>query len=234
MASDSTANLALPYLAAAQAQKHVTHNEALRRLDAFVQMVLESVTTPAPPGAPAEGARWFVPAGASGAFAGREGQVAAYEAGAFDFLPLAPGFLAFVKDEGRLALFDGVAWMSPLAASAHRAAIEARVLEEDVALAGAFVESTIAIPDRAIVLGVTTRTLAAVTGAASYDCGIAGEASKFGGSLGAAAGSTNAGVIGPTAFYAPTPVRLTANGGAFTGGIVRLAIHLLACPVAGA
>jgi hypothetical protein len=34
-------------------------------------------------------------------------------------------------------------------------------------------------------------------------------------------------VIGPQAFYAPTPVRLTANGGAFTGGAVRVAIHYL-------
>ncbi|MFG1360672.1 DUF2793 domain-containing protein [Xanthobacter pseudotagetidis] len=234
MATDCTANLALPYLAAAQAQKHVTHNESLRRLDAFVQLVLESVTATAPPLTPGEGARWFVPPGAGGAFAGHEGQLAAFEAGAFDFLPLAPGFLAFVKDEGRLALFDGAAFVSPLAASANRAAIEARVLEEDIALSGAHVESAIAIPDRAIVLGVTTRTLEAVTGAASYDCGIAGEPSKFGGSLGAAAGSTNAGVIGPTAFYAPTPVRLTANGAAFTAGVVRLAIHVLACPVAGA
>lgn len=31
-----TTNLALPYLEAAQAQKHVTHNEALTTLDAIV------------------------------------------------------------------------------------------------------------------------------------------------------------------------------------------------------
>jgi hypothetical protein len=83
------------------------------------------------------------------------------------------------------------------------------------------------IPDRAIVLGVSTRTVTAITGAASYDCGIAGEPAKFGGSLGIAAGSTNSGVIGPQAFYAPTPVRLTANGGGFTGGAVRVAVHYL-------
>ncbi len=234
MSSDASANLALPYLAAAQAQKHVTHNEALRRLDAFVQLVLESVTTLAPPASPDEGARWFVPAGATGAFEGQEGLIAAYEAGAFDFLSPVPGFLAFIRDERRLALFDGGSWVSPLAASAHRAAIEAKVLEEDLALSGASTDSVIAIPDRAIVLGVTTRTLAAVTGAASYDCGIAGEPAKFGGSLGIADGATNQGVIGPTAFYAPTPIRITANGGDFTGGVVRLAIHVLACPVAEA
>lgn len=225
--SDQTANLALPYIAAAQAQKHVTHNEAIRRLDALAQLVLESATATAPPATPAEGARWFVPAGASGAFAGREGRIAAFEAGVFDFLDPRPGFLAFIRDEGRLALFDGGAWVSPLAASPHRAAVAARVMEEDVALSGAYVESVAAIPARAIVLGVSTRTVTAVTGAASYDCGIAGETAKFGGSLGVAAGASNIGVIGPTAVYAPTRVRLTANGGSFTGGSVRVAFHLL-------
>ncbi|MFG1400325.1 DUF2793 domain-containing protein [Xanthobacter sediminis] len=316
MASDQSANLALPYLAAAQAQKHVTHNEAVRRLDAYVQLALESVTAPAPPAAPDEGARWFVPAGAGGAFAGQAGKLAAYEAGAFDFLavprdtlayvrdagrfarfdgaawvplaagsgeagaplvlesitaaapPSAPGegaswfvpagatgafaghdgklasfvagaftfrapvagTLAFVRDEWRLALHDGGDWVSPLAVRPARAAIEARVLEEDLVLSGSMAETTIAIPARAIVLGVSTRTLSAVTGAASYDCGIAGEAGKFGALLGAALGSFNSGVIGPTAFYAATPVRLTANGGAFTGGRVRVSIHILMCP----
>ena len=225
--SDQTANLALPYIATAQAQKHVTHNEAIRRLDAFVQMVLESATATAPPATPDAGARWFVPSGAGGAFAGQEGRIAAFEAGVFDFLDPRPGFLAFIRDEGRLALYDGAAWVSPLAASPRRAAIAARVMEEDVALSGAFIETAAAIPARAIVLGVSTRTITAVSGAASYDCGIAGEPSKFGGSLGIAAGSSNVGVIGPTAVYAPTPVRLTANGGSFTGGAVRVAFHLL-------
>jgi len=229
--SDTTANLALPYLAAAQAQKHVTHNEAIRRLDAFVQLVLESVTLPAPPLSPPEGGRWFVPEGATGMFAGKAGRIAAFEAGAFDFLIPAAGFLAFIRDEGRLALFDGTEWVSPLAASAHGAQVAAAVLEEDVTLAGSSVDSAFLIPDRAIVLGVSSRTVSAVTGAASYACGIAGEPDKFGSGLGIAAGATNCGVIGPTAVYAPTPVRLTATGGAFTGGVVRLAAHLILCPV---
>ena len=35
---DETPNLELPYIVAAQAQKHVTHNEAIRALDAIVQI----------------------------------------------------------------------------------------------------------------------------------------------------------------------------------------------------
>ena len=115
-----------------------------------------------------------------------------------------------------------------LAEAPFGSAIDIGIAEELLSgLAGATVVSTSAIPDRAIVLGVATRTVAAVTGAASYDCGLSGEPAKFGGSLGIAAGSTNSGVIGPTAFYAPTPIRLTANGGGFTGGAVRIAIQYL-------
>jgi hypothetical protein len=36
--SDATTHLLLPYILAAQAQKHVTHNEALRILDGLVQL----------------------------------------------------------------------------------------------------------------------------------------------------------------------------------------------------
>jgi hypothetical protein len=77
------------------------------------------------------------------------------------------------------------------------------------------------------VLAVSTRTTVAVTGAASYNCGVSGDTSKFGGSLGVAKNSNNVGVIGPTAFYADTPVLLSAVGGSFVTGKVRVAIHVL-------
>ena len=115
-----------------------------------------------------------------------------------------------------------------VAQGASGSSIGLHVDEELLAgLSGASVTSTITIPDRAIVLAVSTRTVTTVTGATSYDCGIAGTPAKFGGSLGVAAGSTNVGVIGPQAFYAATPIVLTANGGNFTGGDVRIAIQYL-------
>ena len=40
---ENSANLQLPYIMPSQAQKHVTHNEAVRTLDALVQLVCESV-----------------------------------------------------------------------------------------------------------------------------------------------------------------------------------------------
>ena len=55
--SDTTTHLGLPYLLAAQAQKHVTHNEALRLLDAMVQLSVLDRTRTAPPASPADGNR---------------------------------------------------------------------------------------------------------------------------------------------------------------------------------
>jgi hypothetical protein len=102
-------------------------------------------------------------------------------------------------------------------------------LEEEITVDGATTDTTIEIPDRAIVFAVTTRTTEAITGATSYDCGIVGETDKFGATLGIALDSTNSGVIAPTAYYAATAVRLTANGGNFSGGKVRVAIHYMLC-----
>jgi hypothetical protein len=57
---------------------------------------------------------------------------------------------------------------------------------------------------------------------------VAGNTSQFGGSLGITLGSNNIGVIGPTAFYANSAVRVTAAGGNFTAGRVRVVLYALA------
>ncbi|HHS89142.1 MAG TPA: DUF2793 domain-containing protein [Rhodobacteraceae bacterium] len=238
----TTPNLALPYIAAAQAQKHVTHNEALDRLDGLVQLSLKDRDLTAPPASPAEGDRYIVAAGATGAWAGWDGDLALFSVGAWLRLVPSEGWRVWVEDEGVLVVCAGGAWLTlkvvlnllalgpavEVASGASRAGIRLQVEEELLAgLSGALATSTIVIPDRAIVLAVSTRTIAAVLGATSYDCGIAGEPAKFDGSLGIAAGSTNVGVIGPQAFYAPTSIVLIANGGNFAGGEVRIAIQYL-------
>ncbi|MBS2268064.1 DUF2793 domain-containing protein, partial [Salmonella enterica subsp. enterica serovar Typhimurium] len=55
---DQTPNLQLPYIAPSQAQKHVTHNEAIRALDALVQLCVASRTLKEPPAEPREGNRY--------------------------------------------------------------------------------------------------------------------------------------------------------------------------------
>jgi len=238
----TTPNLALPYLAAAQAQKHVTVNEALDHLAGLVQLSVISSSLTAPPGAPIEGDRYIVAASATGAWAGWDGSVAHYSGGAWLRMIPQTGWITWNQAAGAMLVWTGSAWsgldvaMGLLARAATvqvstgpaGSAIEMATSEELLSgLTGAFVASTVTIPDRAIVLAVSTRTVTAIMGATSYDCGISGTPNKFGGALGIAAGSTNVGVIGPQAFYAATPIVLTANGSSFTGGAVRIAIQYL-------
>lgn len=237
MFDETTPRLGLPYVVAAQAQKHIPINESLARLDGLVQLAVESRSVSAQPASPASGSVWILPASATGAaWAGQPtGTLMRFEAGAWEALNPAEGVLAWVKDENQMVAFDGAA-LTPLsatfrstvaAASPGLANTRLEILEQEVTVSGASTATTIAIPNRAIVLAVSTRTTVAVTGAASYNCGVSGDASKFGGSLGAAKNSNNVGVIGPTAFYADTPVLLTAVGGSFTAGKIRVAIHVL-------
>ena len=229
----TTLNLLLPEIAASQSQKHVTHNEALAALDVVVQLSVLSQSEASPPGSPDDGDRYLVPSGATGDFAGEDGAIASYRDGAWTFHTPNAGWRAYVEDEGGYAIYDGSDWSGPdvvtLAAAPNGAESRFVTVEEELTLSGASTSSTIEIPDRAIVFCVSTRTTEAVTGVWQYHCGIAGEAEKFGGYLGIALGSTNAGVIGPQAFYADTPIVITANGdtGSFTGGKVRIALHYL-------
>lgn len=92
--SDTTANLALPYILPSQAQKHVTHNEALQRLDAAVQLVL-AAHLPTPPEDPSEGACYAVITPATGAWSGKAGQVALRQDEAWVFLQPRQGWLGY-------------------------------------------------------------------------------------------------------------------------------------------
>jgi hypothetical protein len=228
-----TPNLALPLLAAAQAQKHVTHNEALLRLDVLTQLVVIDRNLANPPASPSDGQCWIVGGSPSGAWANHAGEIAAFQDGAWMFYEPRPGWKARVLGDGSDVIWTGSTWEeaggggggSSLPTAPHGANIGLSVAEEELTLSGASVQSTIAIPDRAIVFAVTERVTATVTGASSFSVGIAGEATKFGNQLGLSVGSVNIGVIGPTAFYQDTPIVVAAIGGDFTGGKVRIAIH---------
>ncbi len=109
-----TANLGLPTIDAGQAQKHVTHNEALRIIDTLVQLAVIDRDLNAPPPSPGEGERWIVQASPSptGAWAGHGDQIAAWQDGGWQFYAPKPGFLAYVADEGTICFWNGAAWAS--------------------------------------------------------------------------------------------------------------------------
>ena len=98
---DSSPNLTLPYIVAAQAQKHVTHNEAIRALDALVQLMVLDKDLASPPGSPADGNRYIVAASPTGAWAGQAGKVAAYQDGAWAFFTPARGLARLGRRRGQ-------------------------------------------------------------------------------------------------------------------------------------
>ncbi|MEM7176216.1 MAG: DUF2793 domain-containing protein, partial [Pseudomonadota bacterium] len=72
-------NLSLPYIQPSQAQKHVTHNEGVRRLDAVVQLSVISAVVTTPPSAPTDGMRYILPPGASGLWAGNSRKLTVFD-----------------------------------------------------------------------------------------------------------------------------------------------------------
>jgi len=108
---DTTPRLRLPFIAAAQAQKHVTHNEALTLLDDLVQLAVVAAGLDAPPPSPAEGARYIVGPAPTGAFAGRAHALAVRRDGAWSFHAPQPGWLAAIETTGVVHTFTGSAWV---------------------------------------------------------------------------------------------------------------------------
>lgn len=110
--AEQSPRLQLPYIRTSQAQKEVTHNEALNRLDGLVQAVAEDKDLTAPPVSPGEGQVWIVAAGATGDWAGHGGKLAQFIGGAWFFQAPAEGFRMWLRDEGLEARYTGSAWVA--------------------------------------------------------------------------------------------------------------------------
>jgi hypothetical protein len=107
-----TPNLGLPYIDGSQAQKHVTHNEALRILDAVVQIGVLDRTRMTPPPSPADGDRHVVASSATDAWAGKDNTIATWQDGAWAFLMPKTGWCVWSTADSSLFVFDGSNWQS--------------------------------------------------------------------------------------------------------------------------
>lgn len=221
-----TPELALPLLAPSQAQKHVTVNEALMRLDGLAQLRLQSVTVTTPPAA-LDGFAYAVPVGAVNAWAGQEGMVAIASGGGWIFVPAQRGWRAVVLDAGSLAIFDGAAWrMGAQTLTPGGGSVGLTSAEFDVTIsAGATVTTPVLFPARAIAYGITGRVIADITGATTWEIGVTGDLQRYGSGLGVALNSWVSGPGAPQVYWSPTALEITAQGGNFTGGTIRLIAH---------
>jgi hypothetical protein len=225
---DTSTHLLLPYLLAAQAQKHVTVNEALRLLDGLVQLAVLDRHLAAPPASPADGARYIVASGATGAWAGWDLNVAYWVDGAWMRLVPRPGWQSWVVDEATFLGWNGTAWSAaglPAFFSdavfelAHDADPTRRAVFDLAAIAAGAVRS-FALPD------VSTE-LAGLSGAQTFDgdktFGGELEASGAVATIGTAPGTATYGLgTGATASGATKTVNLGTGGAAGSDTVVNI------------
>lgn len=105
----TTPNLAMSYIASSQAQKEVTHNDALNDLDFLAQASATDHTLATPPGSPAAGDTYIVASSPTGAWTGFANAVAAYYSGWKLKTPEA-GWKVWTRNGNRLLYYTGSAW----------------------------------------------------------------------------------------------------------------------------
>jgi hypothetical protein len=180
----NTSNLQLPYLAVGQAQKHVTLNQSLRRLDAILQLSVVSATTTAQPASPTDGAVYIVPPGKSGAnwAAFANWSLGYYRDGAWEQVTPREGWVAYVRDTDRLMIHTGSSW-GDLTAGLHLSATD-RLLGRVASGAGVVEEIACSAAGRALIGAADAQEQCALLGtwrvlaASAVASSITGSASK--------------------------------------------------------
>lgn len=107
--SEVTSRLALPLLAAGQAQKEMYHNEALTRLDLAVHGAAVAVAD-VPPEDPEPGQCWIISETPEGDWSGHPGAMAGWTEGGWRFLAPCEGMRVWLGEVDGFALFSGGEW----------------------------------------------------------------------------------------------------------------------------
>lgn len=108
---DTSANLSLPYIQPSQAQKHVTHNEGMKMLDALVHLMVIASDQATPPASPQDGDRYILPASSSGEWAGQDGNLAIFADSSWVFYLPNSGWTAWADTPGEQIIYNGTNWV---------------------------------------------------------------------------------------------------------------------------
>lgn len=104
-----TPHLGLTLVEQAQAQKEVTVNMALMRIDALLNSSVIDKDLTAPPASPVEGDVYIVAAAATGDWTGKDGQIAYFEQ-IWRFIAPNEGVMLWVQDEAAFYVYTGGSW----------------------------------------------------------------------------------------------------------------------------
>jgi Protein of unknown function (DUF2793) len=108
--SELTSRYALPLLASGQAQKEITHNEALLLLDALSHPAIESRILTSPPASPLPGQTWLVGNTPTGDWADKATQLALWTSGGWRYITPRLGMTVWSKPDDAFIFFAGTGW----------------------------------------------------------------------------------------------------------------------------
>lgn len=225
-----TPQLGLPLLQPAQSQKHVTVNEALTRLDALTALTLESCSLATPPATAPEGVVWAVPQGATGAWQGRDGALALSSNGGWAFLTPRIGWRGWIVDEAAAATWDGHGWRAGIVTQSPHSAFGQFVTHEiDVPTpSGSLAMIPSFLPTEGVVFGLSATVVETITGSLSnWSLGRFGNPGQYLPSVGLTVGASGSLLpVGGLTVASLSGFLVSATNGTFSGGRVRLAVHL--------
>lgn len=228
----------LPLLQASQAQKHVTVNEAIARLDALAQLRLESLTQTNPPATATDGLCYWVPTGATADWQGVENKIAVFSNGGWVFLGVKDGWRAWVVDLASEMQFAGGTWQNLAAGGSGSSAgvqgalgssVETKLLEfeHDISESGANSTSE-EIPANSIVNLVSFRVSEEIVtdGATTWRLGISNSATRYGSGYGLSLNTSGFGGANKTTFFYPNAksLYLSVTSGSFVSGKIIFSV----------
>lgn len=111
---ETSSRLKLPYIQPSQAQKHVTHNEAIELLDVMTQLVVELFDATSPPTTPTAGETYALGAAPTGDWASHPNAVASYTGSGWLFVTPQKGWRACGGPDQELRVWNGTDWIATI------------------------------------------------------------------------------------------------------------------------
>jgi hypothetical protein len=101
----------LPYILPNQAQKHITHNEAILKIDQMIQLSVLSADLPEPPTSVTDGDRYIVPENATGEWQSQDHKIATRTQETWSFLIPQTGWMVWDRNEQKITVFSNNNWI---------------------------------------------------------------------------------------------------------------------------
>jgi hypothetical protein len=236
-----TGRLKLPYILQAQAQKEVTHNQALNILDVLVNTVALAITN-TPPDKVNEGEIYIVGDNPQGIFDGNANNLAQVSEGSWTFYrPLNYMEVMVVDKKQKFTFVDNV-WLpttigsydsdqtGPRKKDSSNTSDQLKIecWQEDINLSGKVINSKNVIPHHSLVIAVNIWVTEEIKGVPSFAVGVKDDPSRYGDKLRASKDTTNIGMTyHPITYYHDTPITITPNQMEFKSGVIRVSVQYL-------